>query len=90
MELHHIVGRRGIEQHHHRNLICVCNECHYGYHSGGSRSLDLGHILTAKLDEDGELDIPFLAKLMSRAGLREDPKPLPDWTKEERDANAKR
>jgi len=90
LELHHIVGRRGLDCHHHRNLICVCDACHYGYHSGGSKSLDLGHILQAKLDEDGELDVTFLAKLMNRVGLREDPKPLPEWAIEERDANAKR
>ena len=84
------MGRRGLDCHHHRNLICVCDACHYGYHSGGSKSLDLGHILQAKLDEDGELDVTFLAKLMNRVGLREDPKPLPEWAIEERDANAKR
>lgn len=90
LELHHIVGRRGIDYHHHRNLLCVCDQCHYGYHSGGTKSLDLGHILQAKLDEDGEVDLEFLAKLMGRVGLREDPKPLPDWVKKERDDNARR
>jgi hypothetical protein len=84
LELHHIVGRRGKDPHHHRNLIMVCSECHYAYHSGGERSLSLGHILQAKLEEDGEVDIPFLAKLMGRVGLREDPMPLPDWVAEER------
>ena len=84
LELHHIVGRRGKEPHHHRNLIMVCNECHYGYHSGGQKSLTLGHILQAKLEEDGEVDIPFLAKLMGRVGLREDPTSLPDWVLAER------
>jgi hypothetical protein len=68
----------------------VCNECHYGHHSGGQRNLDLGHVLQAKLDEDGELDLEFLAKLMGRAGLREDPKPLPEWVVREREINAKR
>jgi dolichyl-phosphate-mannose--protein O-mannosyl transferase len=68
----------------------VCNECHYGYHSGGSKSLTLGQILQAKEDEDGEVDIPFLASLMGRVGLREDKKPLPDWAIQEREINAKR
>jgi hypothetical protein len=51
----------------------------------------LGHILTAKLEEDGEemFDLVFLAKLLRRAGLKEDPKPLPDWVAEERKANAR-
>jgi hypothetical protein len=89
-ELHHIVGRRGKDPHHHRNLILVCNECHYGYHSGGSKSLTLGQILQAKEDEDGEVDIGFLASLMGRVGLREDKCPLPDWAHREREANEKR
>jgi hypothetical protein len=65
----------------------VCNECHYGYHSGGQKSLSLGQILRAKEDEDGEVDIPFLAKLMGRVGLREDPTDLPQWALEERKIN---
>lgn len=87
-ELHHIVGRRGQDCHHHRNLILVCNECHYGYHSGGQKSLTIGQILRAKEDEDGELDLPFLAKLIGRVGLREDPTDLPQWALDERKINA--
>jgi hypothetical protein len=90
--LHHIVGRRGLDYNDHRNLIGVCEECHETYHSGGHRDSDgnkkdltLGHILTAKREEDGDLDIRFLARLMRRVGLREDPKPLPDWVKQERE-----
>jgi len=89
-ELHHIVGRRGRDPHHHRNLILVCADCHYGYHSGGQKSLSLGHILQAKLEEDGEVDIPFLARLMGKVGLKEDPMPLPEWVIEERKYNAGR
>lgn len=89
-ELHHIVGRRGHDPHHHRNLILVCNECHYGYHSGGQKSLTLGQILRAKEDEDGEVDVPFLAKLCGKKGLREDPEDLPQWALEEREKNAGR
>lgn len=90
LELHHIVGRRGVDYHHHRNLICVCNECHYGYHSGGSRSLSLGQVLTAKEQEDGEVDLVFLAGLLRRVGLKEDPHPLPPWVTEERRVNGRR
>lgn len=68
----------------------VCDQCHYGYHSGGQKALTLGQILQAKLDEDGEVDIPFLASLCGKVGLREDPAPLPGWALEEREANAKR
>lgn len=90
MELHHIVGRRGIDYHHPRNLICVCDECHLGYHSGGQKTLNLGHILRAKEDEDGEVDLEFLAGLMRRVGLREDPQPLPRWVLEERELNSRK
>jgi hypothetical protein len=87
LELHHLVGRRGRDPHHHRNLILVCDQCHYGYHSGGKKSLTMGHILTAKQEEDGDVDIPFLAGLMGKKGLRHDPEPLPEWVAEERAAN---
>ena len=87
-ELHHIVGRRGKDPHHHRNLIMVCDQCHYGYHSGGEKSLTLGQILQAKEDEDGEVDLTFLASLMGRKGLREDPQSLPSWAIDERKNNA--
>jgi hypothetical protein len=66
----------------------VCDECHYGYHSGGAKSLSLGQILQAKEDEDGEVDITFLAKLMGRVGLKEGPSPLPQWATDERKNNA--
>ena len=95
--LHHIVGRRGLDPHDHRNLLAICEECHETFHSGGHRDgdgnkkdLTLGHILTAKREEDGDLDLPFLAKLMRRVGLREDPKPLPAWVKQERESNCAR
>jgi len=89
-ELHHIVGRRGKDPHHHRNLILVCSECHYGYHSGGQKSLNLGQILQAKHEEDGEVDMKFLAGLIGRVGLKEEPSPLPEWAIQERIENAKR
>jgi hypothetical protein len=43
------------------------------------------------LEEDGEemFDLEFLAKLLRRAGLKEDPKPLPQWVLEEREKNAR-
>lgn len=88
-ELHHIVGRRGKDPHHHRNILMVCDQCHYGYHSGGQKALTLGQILKAKEEEDGEVDIPFLASLCGKVGLREDPAPLPGWALNERESNAK-
>jgi len=88
--LHHIVGRRGLDHHDHRNLLACCEECHTLYHQGDSRrELTLGHMLTAKKEEDGEVDLVFLAKLLRRVGLREDPAPLPNWVHEERERNAR-
>jgi hypothetical protein len=90
-ELHHIVGRRGRDPHHHRNLILVCEECHRAYHAGISgKPLTLGHILKAKEEEDGEVDLEFLAGLKGRAGLKEDPTELPEWVHEERRRNAEK
>lgn len=50
--------------------------------------MTIGQILRAKEDEDGELDLPFLAKLIGRVGLREDPTDLPQWALDERKINA--
>lgn len=88
--LHHLVGRRGLDCHDHRNLLMVCTTCHEIYHGQASvkgKDLTLGHMLEAKRQEDGEVDIPFLAKLMRRVGLREDPMPLPGWVLREREEN---
>jgi hypothetical protein len=48
-------------------------------------------MLQAKLEEDGEemFDPVFLAKLLHRAGLKEDAAPLPQWVVEERERNAR-
>lgn len=90
-QLHHLVGRRGgLDAHDHRNLIGCCARCHSDYHNGHSeRPLTLGHLLTAKLEEDGEemFDPVFLAGLLRRAGLKEDPLPLPGWVAQERAVN---
>jgi hypothetical protein len=92
MEIHHICSRRrGMDAHDHRNLCLLCRDCHEGLHCGGQKNLSLGHILTAKKEEDGEdlFDPRFLAWLYGRVGLKEDPLPLPDWALEERKANEK-
>lgn len=90
IHIHHIVGRRGKTPHDHRNLIGLCQLCHLDsvHTCGGERGLSLGHVLQAKQDEDGEVDLTFLASLLRRVGLKEDPKPLPGWCLEERIENA--
>ncbi len=87
LEIHHIQGRRGTDPHDHRNLILLCDLDHFGFHSGGQRTIDLAHILTAKAEEDGEVDVAFLAGLRRRKALPCDPAPLPEWALEERRKN---
>lgn len=87
LELHHIAHRNGANPHDHRNLILLCADDHYGYHSGGKRNLTLGQILTAKRDEDGDVDVVFLASLRRRKSLSADLEPLPEWALQEREAN---
>ena len=85
LEIHHVVSRgyRKDLTNDRRNLLVLCRDCHFGFHSGGGRNLDLGHVLMAK-QELGELDLAFLALLRNRTGLKEDPKELPVWAMEER------
>jgi len=90
LEVHHIVGRRGKGCHHEKNLLVLCRCCHDFYHSTpGPNTLTLGHMLTAKLEEDGEVDVAYLAALKNRVGLHEDPLPLPDWVEADRLDNVK-
>ena len=88
ISVHHIVGRHGGPEKYndHRNLILVCEDtCHEGIHRNAvGCSLDLGHVLFAKEQEDGEVDVEFLARLRGRVGLRDDPKPLPAWANDAR------
>ena len=85
LQLHHICGRGRLEHNDERNYILVCNECHRSIDSVATgRSLELGHVLTAKEEEDGEVDTVFLAGLRNRAALKQDPMPLPEWVEIER------
>ena len=90
LELHHIKGRfrRGVYEP--RNVVMVCNLDHRGFHDGGSRRLDLGHILTAKAEEDGELDLEYLAWLRHKSKDWLVPQPLPPWVIDERKKHAVR
>lgn len=87
MELHHIQGRRGKTPHDPRGLIMLCDQCHYGFHSGGKKTLDMSAILGAKEEEDGEVDLEYLAAMRRRKSLACDPGPVPGWAAKEREAN---
>lgn len=88
ISVHHIMGRHGGKERYndHRNLLCVCEDtCHDGIHRNAvGCSLDLGHVLMAKTEEDGSVDEQFLASLRGRVGLRDDPKSLPAWVMDAR------
>jgi hypothetical protein len=90
LEIHHIQGRRGKNPHDPRNLLLLCDADHYGFHSGGQRSLDICQLMTAKAEEDGEVDAEFLAGLRHKKGMPCDPQPLPQWALDERVDNAAR
>jgi hypothetical protein len=87
LELHHIAHRNGTNPHDHRNLVLLCADDHYGYHFGGKRCLTLGQILTAKKEEDGEVDMAFLASLRGRKSLLTSCEHLPSWALDERKEN---
>jgi hypothetical protein len=92
LEVHHICGRgRSMDYWDARNLGLICRRCHSDHHQGHSeRPLPLSVVLLCKEQEDGEVDLAFLAKLRNRAALKEDPATeLPQWIAEEREKNAR-
>lgn len=87
MELHHIVGRYGKTPHDHRNLVMLCNTCHWALHNHVPPpfdTLEACHILTAKQEEDEEVDLEFLAGCRRRKHLGYEPEPIPKAYLEER------
>lgn len=94
MELHHIVGRYGKAKHDHRNLIMLCNTCHWAVHNRVPPPFDglsNCHVLAAKQEEDPDLfDPEFLASLRRKKHLGYDPEPIPDAYLEERVHNEER
>jgi hypothetical protein len=90
LQVHHICGRgKSMDFWDARNLAVICRRCHEDHHQGHSqRPLPLSVMLLCKLQEDGEIDLPFLAKLRHRAALKEDPATeLPQWIVGERARN---
>ena len=90
MELHHVVGRYGKTPHDHRNLIMLCNTCHWAIHNlvpPPFDGLSNSHILSAKQEEDGEVDLEFLASCRRRKQLGYDPEPIPQAYLDERAHN---
>lgn len=82
LELHHIVsgpGRKNPVDG--SNWICLCARCHHAVHDRlpGGIELPRGAVLTAKMDEDGPLDLASLARLRGKAHLGYDPEPIPEF-----------
>lgn len=95
LECHHIAGR-GTPQHEvAANFLMICGAfgrgcgAHWQYHHGGlsQPDLHLGHILWAKQDADGLVDLEWLAMLRHRKALTHEPERLPDWYIQRREAN---
>lgn len=88
LEVHHVQGRRRTGRFDPRNLCLLCNIDHDGFHRGGKRHLTLGQVLQAKHDEDGVVDLNYLAWLRGKASTALELQPLPPWALAERLENA--
>ena len=90
MEIHHLAGRRGSQPHDHRNLILLCNTCHHAVHNKVPAPFDTltpACILKAKEEEDGSVDLTYLAKCRRKKHLGYDPEPIPEAYINERSDN---
>jgi hypothetical protein len=90
MEIHHIVGRFGPTPHNHRGLVMLCNTCHHAVHNRVPPPFDglkNAHVLTAKEEEDGEVDLVYLAGCRRKKHLGYDPEPIPKAYLDERSEN---
>lgn len=88
LELHHLMGRFRRGTYEIENVVMLCMDDHRGYHDGGSRSLSLGQILTAKRDEDGHVDLELLSWLRGKKASALSLEALPGWAIDERKRNA--
>jgi hypothetical protein len=81
LELHHIVGGPGRKNPEDgSNWLCTCSRCHHAIHARlpDYGEVSKGAVLTAKIQEDGPLDLEALAKLRGKAHLGYDPEPIPE------------
>lgn len=87
LELHHIVGGAGRKNlPDGSNFIALCQLCHKGVHDRVANAPEIpkGAVLTAKMLEDGEIDLFALAQLKHKQHLGYDPEPIPDYYLEQR------
>ncbi len=88
LELHHIVGGPGRKDlPDGSNWLCICGRDHHALHHQrlpGYPNLTKGMVLTAKIDEDGPVDVKKLAALKRRQALPYEPEPIPKEFLEDR------
>jgi len=80
LELHHIVGGPGRKNPPDgSNWVCLCGRCHHAVHGKLPvyGELSKGAILTAKIAEDGPVDLAALAALRGKKHLGYEPEPIP-------------
>jgi hypothetical protein len=90
IELHHIVGGPGRKNPPDAsNWVPLCKRCHTCVHDRIPEAPELskGAILTAKMENDGPIDLEALAKLRGKHHLGYDPEPLPEFFIQERRKN---
>lgn len=80
LELHHIIGGAGRKDlPDGSNWLALCARCHHAVHNRlpGYGEIPKGAVLTAKLEEDGEVKLADLAALRRRKSLPYDMEPIP-------------
>lgn len=85
--LHHIAGRNGANFNDPSNVSMVCPPCHRACHEGDATrpSLQVGHVITAKLIEDVWADVAVIHRLRNKRLI--EPLPLPEFYLRERAKN---
>lgn len=86
LEIHHIQGGAGRKDLR-INWLVVCRRCHTAIHQKlpDYGELPKGALLTAKIEEDGSVDLPGLAKLRNRTGLPYDICDIPQMFLDDRE-----
>ena len=80
LELHHIVGGPGRKNPPDgANWLCLCGRCHHAVHGKvpDYGEITKGAVLTAKIEEDGAVDVEALAALRGKKHLGYEPEPIP-------------
>jgi len=79
MELHHIVGGPGRKDCIF-NALATCSRCHHAIHNSIPEygTIPKGAVLTAKMEDDGVVELEKLAGLIRRKALPYEMEPIPE------------